>query len=114
MTGRHEGIRSRNWNGSWRATPGRLIGVGVVRLYQLTLSGFVGNGCRHYPTCSEYAYEAIARHGLWRGGWLSLFRVVRCGPWGTHGVDLVPADLAGRNTILAPWRLFRFGRRPVA
>ena len=41
----------------------------------LTLSGFVGNSCRHFPTCSEYAYEAIARHGLWAGGWMG-FAVV--------------------------------------
>ena len=71
----------RNWAGPWRKTPGRLLGMALVRLYQLTLSGFVGNSCRHLPTCSEYAYEAIARHGLWAGGWMSLFRVARCGPW---------------------------------
>jgi putative membrane protein insertion efficiency factor len=60
----------RNWAGPWRKTPGRLLGTGLVRLYQLTLSGFIGNSCRHLPTCSEYAYEAIARHGLWNGGWI--------------------------------------------
>ena len=43
----------------------------IVRLYQLTLSGFIGNSCRHLPTCSEYADEAIARHGLWAGGWMA-------------------------------------------
>lgn len=62
--------RSRNWQGPWPKTPGRLLGTALVRLYQLTLSGFVGNHCRHMPTCSEYAYEAIARHGLWAGGWM--------------------------------------------
>ncbi|WP_336056299.1 membrane protein insertion efficiency factor YidD [Nitratireductor sp. CH_MIT9313-5] len=81
---------SRNWQGPWRKTPGRVLGVGFVRLYQLTLSGFIGNTCRHLPTCSEYAYEAIARHGLMRGGWLSLRRVARCGPGGTSGIDRVP------------------------
>ena len=77
----------------WRKTPGRLFGTALVRLYQLTLSGFVGNSCRHLPTCSEYAYEAIARHGLWAGGWMGLFRVCRCGPGGTHGIDRVPEQL---------------------
>jgi putative membrane protein insertion efficiency factor len=69
---------SRNFSGRWRKTPGRVFGTAFVRLYQLTLSGFVGNGCRHFPTCSEYAYEAIARHGLWPGGWMGLFRFARC------------------------------------
>ena len=81
---------SRNWQGPWRKTPGRLIGVGLIRFYQLTLSGFIGHGCRHQPTCSEYGYEAIARYGLVRGGVLAARRVARCGPWGTHGFDPVP------------------------
>ena len=96
--------RSRNFAGPWRRTPSRLLGTGFVRLYQLTLSGFVGNSCRHLPTCSEYAYEAIARHGLWAGGWMGLFRVMRCGPGGTHGVDLVPERLEKRFVWYAPWR----------
>ena len=83
---------SRNWNGPWKKTPGRLFGVGIIRLYQLTLSGFVGNSCRHRPTCSEYGYEAIARHGLLRGGWLTGLRVAKCNPWGTSGFDPVPEE----------------------
>ena len=96
----------RNWPGPWRKTPGRVLGTSLVRLYQLTLSGFVGNSCRHMPTCSEYGYEAIARHGLWRGGFLTLFRVVRCGPGGTSGFDPVPERLT-RGAGWAPWRLWR-------
>ncbi|MEM9279791.1 MAG: membrane protein insertion efficiency factor YidD [Pseudomonadota bacterium] len=84
--------RNRNWQGDWPKTPGRLLGTGLIRLYQLTLSGFVGNGCRHLPTCSEYGYEAIARHGLLRGGWLTAIRVAKCGPWGTSGHDPVPGS----------------------
>lgn len=61
---------SRNFTDPWRKTPGRLIGTSFVRLYQITLSSLIGNSCRHLPTCSEYAYEAIARHGLWAAaGW---------------------------------------------
>ena len=82
--------RSRNYSGPWRKTPGRVIGIALVRFYQLTLSGFVGNSCRHLPTCSEYAYEAIARHGLLRGSWLAAKRVAKCGPFGTSGIDRVP------------------------
>ncbi|MCW4114495.1 membrane protein insertion efficiency factor YidD [Aurantimonas sp. MSK8Z-1] len=81
---------SRNYTGPWPKTPGRLVCVGLIRLYQLTLSPLVGSHCRHLPTCSEYGYEAIARHGLLRGGWLTARRVARCGPWGTHGIDNVP------------------------
>ena len=106
--------RSRNFSGDWPKTPGRLLGTGLVRLYQLTLSGFVGNSCRHFPTCSEYGYESIARHGLWRGGWLAAFRVARCGPGGTHGIDLVPQQLALDQAWWAPWRLWRSGRKPLA
>ncbi|WP_448113310.1 membrane protein insertion efficiency factor YidD [Mesorhizobium amorphae] len=105
--------RGRNWDGPWRKTPGRLAGTALVRLYQLTLSGFVGNTCRHLPTCSEYAYEAIARHGLWAGGWMGLFRVMRCGPGGTHGIDNVPAVLDRRYVWYAPWRYWSISRKAV-
>ncbi|HET9538751.1 MAG: membrane protein insertion efficiency factor YidD [Mesorhizobium sp.] len=101
--------RGRNWPGPWRKTPGRVLGTVVVRTYQLTLSGFIGNSCRHLPTCSEYAYEAIARHGLWAGGWMALFRVARCGPGGTHGIDNVPHSLAAPYVWYAPWRYWRIG-----
>ena len=74
----------------WPRTPGRLIGTGLIRLYQITLSPIVGRSCRHLPTCSEYGYEAIARHGLVSGSWLTFWRVVKCNPLGTSGIDPVP------------------------
>ncbi|WP_439631047.1 membrane protein insertion efficiency factor YidD [Shinella sp.] len=111
---RHAGARlsyrGRNWPGPFRRTPGRLAGMGFIRLYQLTLSGFIGHGCRHLPTCSEYGYEAIARHGLWQGGFLALFRVARCGPGGTQGFDPVPEALEKRFAWWAPWRLWRVAK----
>ncbi|TNM62099.1 membrane protein insertion efficiency factor YidD [Aliirhizobium smilacinae] len=103
--------RSRNWQGQFRKTPGRLLGMGFIRFYQLTLSGFIGNSCRHIPTCSEYGYEAFARHGFWSGFWLTLFRVVRCGPGGTSGLDPVPDALATGYWRWMPWRLWRVGRK---
>lgn len=106
-----ETVYSRNWRGPWKKTPGRLFGTIFIRFYQLTLSGFIGNSCRHYPTCSEYAYEAIARHGLWAGGFMGLFRVVRCGPGGTHGVDLVPESLSQRYRWYQPWRYWDISRQ---
>jgi len=87
---------TRNYDGPWRRTPGRLFGTALIRLYQLTLSGFIGQSCRHQPTCSEFAYEAVARHGLLPGSWLSLWRVLRCNPWGASGAsgfDPVPGKM---------------------
>jgi uncharacterized protein len=62
----------------------------AIRGYQLTLSGLVGRQCRHWPSCSAYTDEAIQRHGFLAGGWMGLARICRCGPFGTHGIDLVP------------------------
>lgn len=102
---------SRNYAGAFPKTPSRLAGMGFIRLYQLTLSGFIGNSCRHIPTCSEYGYEAVARHGLWAGGWMTLFRVGRCGPGGTSGLDPVPERLERRFHWWTPWRYLAFGRK---
>ncbi|TPW28008.1 membrane protein insertion efficiency factor YidD [Martelella alba] len=102
---------SRNYSGPFRKTPGRLFGMALIRAYQVTLSSLVGQSCRHMPTCSEYGYEAIARHGLWRGGFLTLFRVSRCGPGGTHGFDPVPETLDPSVRWYQPWRYWALGRR---
>ncbi len=61
-----------------------------VRLYRLIGSPFVGMHCRFQPTCSEYAMEALRRHGAVRGAWLTLKRISRCHPWGESGIDRVP------------------------
>jgi putative membrane protein insertion efficiency factor len=67
----------------------RPLAVGLIRLYQLTVSPWFRGACRHHPSCSEYAREAIERHG-WRGVLLALRRLGRCHPLGTHGFDPVP------------------------
>jgi uncharacterized protein len=63
---------------------------GLIRLYQLFLSPLVGPTCRYLPSCSDYAAEAIARHGALTGSWLALRRLLRCHPWGGSGYDPVP------------------------
>jgi len=62
----------------------------LIRAYQLLLSPLTGAHCRHIPTCSQYAAEAVERFGVIRGGWLAARRVLRCHPWGTSGYDPVP------------------------
>ncbi len=65
----------------------------VIRVYQLTLSAFLGRQCRFAPSCSEYAAEAIRVHGALRGGWLGMKRIGRCHPWGGSGHDPVPREI---------------------
>lgn len=61
-----------------------------ILFYQRVLSPFLPKRCRFYPSCSEYAAQAILKHGVWRGGWLALRRLLRCGPWHPGGYDPVP------------------------
>lgn len=64
--------------------------MGIVRGYQVGLSGFLPPRCRYVPSCSAYALEALRLHGAARGGWLACRRICRCHPWGGHGFDPVP------------------------
>lgn len=81
-----------------------------IRIYQLTIRPWTGWPCRHLPTCSDYALEAIDRNGAWKGLWLMLSRLSRCRPWGTHGYDPVP-DLSGERHPFRPWLYGRWSRR---
>ena len=72
----------------------RAVLLGLIRLYQLTLSPWLGRQCRYEPTCSHYATEALQRFGVRRGVWLAAKRIGRCHPWGRSGYDPVP-ELAG-------------------
>ncbi|MCC7332551.1 MAG: membrane protein insertion efficiency factor YidD [Flavobacteriales bacterium] len=61
-----------------------------VRFYQLCISPILGQNCRYDPTCSQYTIEALKKHGVLKGGWLGLKRILSCHPWGGHGHDPVP------------------------
>lgn len=62
----------------------------LIALYQSCISPLTPAACRYTPTCSQYAKEAITKHGPFKGGWLSLKRILRCNPWGGSGYDPVP------------------------
>lgn len=62
----------------------------LIRVYQYVLSPILPNACRYSPTCSQYAVEALRKHGVWRGSILAAKRIGRCHPWGGHGHDPVP------------------------
>jgi len=85
----------------------RNFGRLLVKSYRVTLSPLIGFHCRHLPTCSEYADEALARYGLWAGGWMTLARILRCHPYGTAGLDFVPDVAPAGARWFLPWR---FGR----
>jgi putative membrane protein insertion efficiency factor len=72
------------------APAARVCGVAVIRFYQRWISRYLAPSCRFSPSCSEYAAEAIARHGMLRGGWLTLRRLLRCHPLHPGGYDPVP------------------------
>jgi uncharacterized protein len=66
------------------------LALGAIRFYQRSLSPFRAPACRFQPTCSEYGYEAIERHGVIKGGWLTVRRLCRCQPFNRGGYDPVP------------------------
>ncbi len=66
-----------------------LAGVGLVWLYRLTLGALFPTTCKYHPSCSEYAVQALRRHGLARGGAMAVWRLLRCNPWSRGGFDPV-------------------------
>ncbi|MDJ0448855.1 membrane protein insertion efficiency factor YidD [Methylocystis sp. JR02] len=89
-------------------SPVALLARGLILLYRVTFSAFAGRSCRYAPTCSEYADEAIARHGLWAGGWMGFARICRCRPGGGEGFDPVPQKLPENAGPFTPWRYARW------
>lgn len=61
-----------------------------IRFYQMSISPMLPASCRYAPTCSQYAIEALRKHGPIRGSWLAIKRILRCHPWGGSGYDPVP------------------------
>ncbi len=89
--------------------PGALARFAMLLLwvYQHTLSVVfytLGTRCRHEPSCSNYAMGSYRRHGFWRGSWLTVARLMRCHPLGSHGFDPVPEELPDHR-----WQPWRYG-----
>jgi uncharacterized protein len=78
-----------------------------VHAYRWTLKPLIGHECRHMPSCSAYALDAIDINGAWRGGWLAVSRVCRCHPWGSSGFDPAP-DITSERHLLLPWHYGRW------
>lgn len=68
----------------------KYVFIGIVKLYRMAISPLFPPSCRFYPTCSEYAVEALSEHGAIKGGWLAIKRIAKCHPFHEGGVDLVP------------------------
>ena len=87
----------------------------VLRAYKLTISPFLGQNCRFYPSCSSYAESAIRRHGVVKGSLLTGKRLCKCHPWHAGGVDLVPEEVISTDQSCNPpsqirLKLARFDR----
>ena len=67
--------------------------IGIIRFYQVAISPFTPSTCRFHPTCSSYFIEAVTLHGLGKGSYLGLKRILSCNPWGKSGYDPVPPKL---------------------
>lgn len=86
-----------------RRLPQRVL-LGLVKAYRLLFSAWIGNVCRYYPSCSQYALDALNRHGALGGSSFAAWRVLRCNPWSAGGCDPVPEKhpMQGLFTRLLP------------
>jgi putative membrane protein insertion efficiency factor len=103
---------ARAANAAMRSPVALLLRV-LILAYRYSLSMLIGRRCRYLPTCSEFADEAIARHGAWAGGWMAAGRFCRCHPWGGAGYDPVPTALPSDACWSRPWRYARGATRPA-
>ena len=78
--------------------PGRVL-IGIVQLYRFGFSPVMAPSCRYWPSCSEYAIEALRSHGAARGSWLTAKRLCRCHPWSAGGIDEVPAAGSSAGSV---------------
>lgn len=77
----------------------KYIFMGFIKVYKKIISPLFPPCCKYHPTCSSYALEALKKHGFIKGGWLAVWRILRCNPWSKGGIDYVPDkfDILGRH-----------------
>ena len=95
----------------WNKTFGALLSalfVGIIRLYQVAVSPMLGQWCRYYPSCSSYSLQAIRTHGPIKGLGLTIWRLLRCNPWSSGGVDSVPDKGTWTNS-----QMIEFSTKPI-
>ncbi|GAB1399636.1 membrane protein insertion efficiency factor YidD [Aminivibrio sp.] len=80
-------------------TAAALVCTKLIRGYQIVVSPWLGDNCRFYPTCSQYALEALSLHGFFRGSLLAVKRICRCAPWSDGGYDPVPLPASRSYTF---------------
>ena len=97
MSEQHHG--STKYHPSALASFASAIPRAMIRGYQMTLGPFLGGRCRFYPSCSNYALEAFAKHPPHTAAWLTGKRLCRCHPFGGHGVDLVPEGKGSNRQV---------------
>jgi len=86
-----------------KLNPVAAIMIGLIRAYKVCISPFLGNNCRFYPTCANYALEAIDTHGVIKGSYLASKRILKCQPLHSGGYDPVPQKSCGdRHTVQNP------------
>jgi putative membrane protein insertion efficiency factor len=71
--------------------------ISLIRIYQFLISPWIGQHCRFFPSCSNYAIEAIQRFGAGRGAYLTIRRLLKCHPWHHGGIDPVPENFGNQN-----------------
>lgn len=91
-------MRSRSFWRHVRVLPATAL-IGAIRLYRVSLSGWLGGQCRYHPTCSHYAEEAIVVHGAMRGSAMAIWRVLRCNPFGSGGYEPVGPPIKYEHVI---------------
>ena len=80
----------------------RALATALIRLYQWLVSPMLGARCKYYPTCSEYAAQAVGRFGILRGAVLAGWRLLRCNPWSRGGFDPVEDQRLFKKPTPAP------------
>jgi len=91
----------------------RNIVVALLRSYRAVISPLYGDVCRYYPTCSAYGLAAVRCHGVVRGALLTAWRICRCNPWSSGGVDDVPGVSGGRYAVTEHGWVVRTVERPI-